>query len=95
NDIFIMLRELFQAATSLPSPKGIHHSPQSRAMYAVDLMLTWDTKPSGEKVMQPMLCEVNFSPDCARACKYHPFFANDVFSILFLDDVEDKHVVPL
>ncbi|RUS90770.1 hypothetical protein EGW08_001481 [Elysia chlorotica] len=95
NDIFIMIRELFQAATSLPAPQGISHSPQSRAMYAVDLMLAWDTKPSGEKVMQPMLCEVNYAPDCDRACKYHPFFVNDIFSVLFLDDTEDKHVVAL
>ncbi|GFR57698.1 tubulin--tyrosine ligase-like protein 12 [Elysia marginata] len=90
-----MLRELFQAASSLPAPQGIAHSPQSRAMYAVDLMLAWDTKPSGEKVIQPMLCEVNYSPDCDRACKYHSSFANDLFSVLFLDDTEDKHVVAL
>ncbi|CAL1531890.1 unnamed protein product [Lymnaea stagnalis] len=95
NDIFRMFKELFQAATALPAPQGIGQSPQSRAMYAVDLMLAWDKKPTGEKVIQPMICEVNFSPDCARACKYHPFFVNDIFSVLFLDDTEDKHVVPL
>lgn len=95
NDIFIMLRELFQAATSLPAPQGIAHSPQSRAMYAVDLMLKWSTKPTGEKTIQPMLCEVNFAPDCDRACKYHPSFVNDIFSVLFLEDTEDKNVVAL
>ncbi|XP_005101996.1 tubulin--tyrosine ligase-like protein 12 [Aplysia californica] len=95
NDIFNMIKELFVAATSVPPPRGICASPQSRAMYAVDLMLSWATKPTGEKYMQPMICEVNFSPDCARACKYHPFFVDDVFSVLFLDDTEDKHVTPL
>ncbi|KAH9525039.1 Tubulin--tyrosine ligase-like protein 12 [Bulinus truncatus] len=94
-NIFCMIKELFQAATSLPAPQGIGDSPQSRAMYAVDLMLAWDTNPSGEKVIQPMLCEVNFSPDCARACKYHPSFVNDIFSVLFLNDTDNKHVVQL
>ncbi|KAI8791781.1 tubulin--tyrosine ligase protein 12 [Biomphalaria glabrata] len=94
-DIFTMIKELFQAATKLPAPQGIGRSPQSRAMYAVDLMLAWDTDSSGNRVVQPMLCEVNFSPDCARACKYHPSFVNDIFSVLFLNDTDNKHVVEL
>jgi tubulin--tyrosine ligase-like protein 12 len=42
-----MLRELFEAAVSEPPPCGIGHSPQSRAMYAVDLLLKWDETPNG------------------------------------------------
>lgn len=95
NDIFIMFRELFEAAGSQPPPRGICPNPQSRAMYAIDLMLSWDKKPNGDKCIQPMICEVNFSPDCDRAVLYHPFFVNDLFSVMFLDDIEDKHVTPI
>ncbi|XP_076444992.1 tubulin--tyrosine ligase-like protein 12 [Babylonia areolata] len=90
--IFEMLRELFEAAVSMPPPQGLAHSPQSRSMYAVDLLLKWDKNDAGERCIMPQLCEVNFCPDCERACKYHPFFVNDVFSTLFLDDTEGKHV---
>ncbi|KAK7485192.1 hypothetical protein BaRGS_00023602 [Batillaria attramentaria] len=93
--IFTMFKELFQAAVSKPPPAGIGHTDQSRAMYAADLLLKWDQTPNGDRCIVPQLCEVNFSPDCHRACKYHPFFVNDVFSTLFLDDWEDKHVEKL
>ncbi|XP_046584375.1 tubulin--tyrosine ligase-like protein 12 [Haliotis rubra] len=90
-DIFTMFRELFEAASSLPHPRA-SAPPQSRAMYAIDLMLKWDKNDKGERYMQPQICEVNFSPDCDRACQYHPFFINDVMSVLLLDDTVDKHV---
>jgi tubulin--tyrosine ligase-like protein 12 len=35
--------------------------------------------------MEPQLLEVNFCPDCVRACRYHPEFFNDVFQALFLE----------
>lgn len=47
-NIFSMFRELFEAAVSKPSPRGIPPSPQSRAMYAVDLLLKWDTNNTGK-----------------------------------------------
>ena len=50
-DIFAMLRSVFEAAESRPPPAGIARDEQSRAMYAVDLMLEWT---DGERTaMQP------------------------------------------
>ncbi|XP_074660314.1 tubulin--tyrosine ligase-like protein 12 isoform X2 [Tubulanus polymorphus] len=91
--IFDMIRQLFESASSVEPPQGLCPYPQSRAMYAVDLMLQWDQDSKGEKIIQPMMCEVNFSPDCERACKYHPFFFNDVLSTLILG--QESNVVPL
>jgi tubulin--tyrosine ligase-like protein 12 len=39
--------------------------------------------------MQPKLLEVNWSPDCQRACQYYPDFYDDVFGLLFLDEEKD------
>ena len=47
--IFDMFRALFLAATSEPYPKGIAPSPNSRAMYAADLMLKWTHDAQGKK----------------------------------------------
>nr|CAH8863147.1 unnamed protein product [Trichobilharzia regenti]CAH8863148.1 unnamed protein product [Trichobilharzia regenti]CAH8863149.1 unnamed protein product [Trichobilharzia regenti] len=91
-----LLVEIFQGATKYPAPRGLTHNCQSRALYAVDLLLEWrpltsSTLPSTsltserKKDIFPVVCEVNFSPDCERACRYHPDFFNDVFSCLFLN----------
>ena len=47
SSIFEMFRELFEAAVSEPPPQGLGHSPQSRSMYAIDLLLKWDKTSSG------------------------------------------------
>ncbi|KAL6432544.1 hypothetical protein ACFW04_006841 [Cataglyphis niger] len=78
--ILFVLRQVFEAAITQPPPKGIAESPQSRAMYAADLMLEWR-----DSEMQPKLLEINFTPDCQRACEYYPDFYNDIFKCLFLD----------
>ncbi|XP_032804901.2 tubulin--tyrosine ligase-like protein 12 isoform X1 [Petromyzon marinus] len=94
-DIFKAFVELFQAAVIKPAPYGIGHYPQSRAFYAIDLMLKWDTDANGDRIMRPQILEVNFNPDCTRACKYHPSFFDDVFSTLFLDESEGRPVTRL
>lgn len=82
--IYKMVAELFTAATSKGPPCGIGKSPQSRALYAADIMLGWrDMKD--EKVIQPILLEMNWMPDCHRACQYYPNFYNDIFTVMFLN----------
>ncbi|XP_072123956.1 tubulin--tyrosine ligase-like protein 12 isoform X1 [Mobula birostris] len=94
-EIFKSFVELFQVATAKPAPFGIYNYPSSRAIYAIDLMLKWGTNGGGKTIMQPQILEVNYSPDCTRACKYHPSFFNDVFSVLALDEVAGHNVTRL
>ena len=89
-----MIRKVFEGATRDDPPKGMANNPQSRAMYAIDLMLDW-RQESGAKSIEPMICEINFMPDCTRACKYHPYFFNDVFDTLFLDNLEHNRVTKI
>lgn len=49
----------------------------------------------GAPLMQPKLLEVNYCPDCNRACKYHPLFFNHVFETLFLRQTEGLPVTRL
>ncbi|CAG9789404.1 unnamed protein product [Diatraea saccharalis] len=82
--IFNMISELFIAATMKEAPCGIAKSPQSRALYAADIMLSW-YKHNKETKIQPKLLEINWMPDCQRACHYYPDFYNDIFSVMFLN----------
>ena len=47
-EIKAVLRRCFDAATSHEPPMGIGHCEQSRAVYAVDLMLSWDDDGAGK-----------------------------------------------
>lgn len=82
--IFKMFREMFDAAVADTPPKTLLHCTQSRAFYAVDLMLKW--ADDGLNDIIPQVLEVNYGPDCERACRYHPNFFNYIFSLLFLGD---------
>ena len=79
-DICEMLKEMFIGATKEKPPKGICASPQSRALYAADIMLSLE-----DGKIQPKLLECNWTPDCKRACEYYPEFYNDIFKLLFLN----------
>lgn len=89
-----VVREMFLAATQAPPPRGIGHSPQSRAIYGVDIMLKWTIR-NGVKTIEPVLLECNFGPDNTRLLKSYPDFINDIFSCLFLYDIEGRDVTIL
>lgn len=80
--IFQMFKEVFEGATKLPPPQGIAVNGQSRAMYAADLMLKWNET---RDEMIPQILEINWGPDCERACSYYPEYFDDVFNTLYLD----------
>lgn len=83
-DIVRMLGELLVGATQRAEPPcAIAPSAQSRALYAADIMLEWTETADGKAAMRPKLLEVNWGPDCKRACEYYPEFYNDVFNLLF------------
>ncbi|CAH1183005.1 unnamed protein product [Ceutorhynchus assimilis] len=79
--ILTMIREIMECATMVPQPCGIAENPQSRALYAADLMLDWV-----KGGIEPKILEINFMPDCERACNYYPDFYNDIFKLLFLNE---------
>ena len=81
DDICQMIKEILQGAVKKSPPCGIGPNPQSRALYACDIMLEFEN--SGK--MQPKILEINWTPDCKRACEYYPDFYNDIFNLLFLD----------
>lgn len=89
-EIYQALRELFTAATARPPPCGFGECHNSRSMYGVDVMLRW----KADDIMQPTLLEVNWTPDCRRACEYYPQFFNEIFSWLFVDETS-SNIVPI
>ncbi|GBO01309.1 Tubulin--tyrosine ligase-like protein 12 [Araneus ventricosus] len=94
NSIYKMIKDIFIASALREPPAGIGTFPGSRAMYGLDIMLEWD-RTYDEKRINPVLLEVNWMPDCKRACDYYPEFYDDVFSVLFLNEIDGKHVVQL
>ncbi|UJR21927.1 hypothetical protein I4U23_024996 [Adineta vaga] len=89
--IFQMFREVFHCATIEEPPLGIGSCISSRALYAADLILEWNDKNQ----IQPKLLEINFTPDCHRACTYYPNFYNQIFNVLFRDQIDDHDVIDI
>lgn len=83
SDICEMIKQVFMGAVFNAPPCGIGKSLQSRAMYAADIILAWEN----DKI-QPKLLEINWIPDCKRACQFYPEFFNDIFKLLFLDEFD-------
>ncbi|CRK89274.1 CLUMA_CG003033, isoform A [Clunio marinus] len=79
DEICEMFQETFIGATKEKPPRGIANNPQSRGLYAADIMLSWE-----DSKIQPKLLEINFIPDCQRACEYYKDFYNEIFKLLFL-----------
>ncbi|KAI9497822.1 tubulin-tyrosine ligase family-domain-containing protein [Zychaea mexicana] len=76
NDINGAIKDVFLAAASEQQPLGLidnsaSPSYESFGMYGVDVLLNNEYRP--------IIVEINFSPDCTRACKYDPQFVNNVF----------------
>ena len=51
-------------------PQMINYN--SRAIYGLDAMI--------DEQLEPYIIEINYQPDCTRACKFIPEFYNDIFS---------------
>lgn len=91
--IYDMFFEVFKAATSQDAPKGIPHNTQCKGCFGFDIMIKWS---EGEnRTMEPQLLEANFNSDCKRACEYYPEFFNDIFSVMFLDELDGHNVTVL
>jgi len=69
-----MVKELFIGIKFI-KPEMV--SKKSRALYGMDVMFSLPD-------YQPKLLEMTFSPDCNRACKYHPHFYDDLFECMYL-----------
>jgi len=79
DDINEAIKSIFAAAVVKPQPQGLGgqdktHPYEAFSVYGIDVMLKDDC--------QPVVVEVNFSPDCTRACKYDPDFLNNILTVV-------------
>ncbi|CAO3695287.1 unnamed protein product [Umbelopsis ramanniana] len=76
-DINVAIKDVLSAACTQEQPLGMS-GPSTEfkpfAVYGFDVMVTSDLKPK--------IIEVNFSPDCTRACQYDSDFVNNIFSVV-------------
>lgn len=76
--VYQAFKELFLLAAH--AQPGLQFD-RSRAIYGLDVML--------DREARPYVLEVNFCPDCVRATKQFPSFANDVFACLFYGELNN------
>ncbi|GMF46794.1 unnamed protein product [Phytophthora fragariaefolia] len=89
-EICLSIKKLFEFATAQPPPLGLGRCTKSRALYGVDVMLSWEeNEETGDERLRPVILETNFQPDCTRACKYFPQFYNDLMNVLVLNCPEN------
>jgi len=76
------LAELFFAAVKCRGLGKVNgETANAYAVYGIDLLLTED--------LEPMIEEINFGPDCHRACDYDPEFYNKTFGHFFFGELEN------
>ena len=78
DEIYIKLQKQIKDIFILASkdcPQMINY--YSRSIYGLDAVI--------DSNLQPHVLEINFQPDCTRACKFVPEFYNDLFYTLYLD----------
>ncbi|KAF9923079.1 Tubulin--tyrosine ligase-like protein 12 [Linnemannia zychae] len=79
-DINEAIKAIFAAAIVKSRPEGLGAADdkskpyEAFSIYGIDVMLKDDC--------QPVVVEVNFSPDCTRACKYDPEFLNNILTVV-------------
>ncbi|KAG0245627.1 tubulin-tyrosine ligase family-domain-containing protein [Mortierella sp. GBAus27b] len=78
-DINESIKSIFAAAVVKSQPQGLGAQDKTNpyepfSVYGIDVMLKDDC--------QPVVVEVNFSPDCTRACKYDPDFLNNILTVV-------------
>ncbi|KAF9357629.1 Tubulin--tyrosine ligase-like protein 12 [Mortierella sp. NVP85] len=78
-DINEAFKAIFAAAVVKSQPQGLGaqdktHIYEPFSVYGIDVML--------KDNCQPVVLEVNFSPDCTRACKYDPDFLNNILTVV-------------
>ncbi|KAG0373904.1 Tubulin--tyrosine ligase-like protein 12 [Mortierella sp. AD032] len=79
-DINEAIKSIFAAAVCKPRPEGLGAASdkakpyEAFSVYGIDVML--------KDECQPVVVEVNFSPDCTRACKYDPDFLNNILTVV-------------
>ncbi|KAF1788692.1 Tubulin--tyrosine ligase-like protein 12 [Phytophthora cactorum] len=98
-EICSTIKKLFECATAQPPPLGLGRCTKSRALYGVDLMLSWEAdEETGDERLRPIILETNFQPDCTRACncvpplgpKLQQLFTEDEFLVLHPSDQRSR-----